>query len=163
MRRSLGSDDVIEGRAEVTSCNVSLRGLLRMLAGGGYGGCRGVAAPRHQRVRCYTAFTFTGHTVTRYSPRIHAPYQLWSTRMNRQKYLVLCIAVAAGGFALDAAARPPAFSDIDGDKDGRVSLSEFQAKHAERFASLDTDGDGYLSETELVEARGKRRPRERRE
>ncbi len=81
--------------------------------------------------------------------------------MNRKKTLVLCIAVAAGGFALDAAARPPEFSDIDGDKDGRISLSEFQAKHAKRFARLDTDSDGYLSETELAEARGKRRPRER--
>lgn len=83
--------------------------------------------------------------------------------MNRKKTLAVCIAVAAGALALEAGARPPAFSDIDGDKDGRVSLSEFQAKHAERFARLDANSDGYLSETELAEARGKRRSRERRE
>lgn len=40
-------------------------------------------------------------------------------------------------------------SPRDSDGDERISLEEFQAKSAERFARLDTDGDGYLSRSEL--------------
>lgn len=89
--------------------------------------------------------------------------------MNRSKTLALCVAMATCGLMFEAAARPPAFSDVDTDGDGRVSLSEFQERHAkrmtveERFARMDADGDGYLTETELAAAGRKHGPRERRE
>jgi len=89
--------------------------------------------------------------------------------MNRNKIIALCVAMATGGLMFEAAARPPAFSAIDGDGDGQVSLSEFQEMHAkrmtveERFARLDADGDGFLSETELAAGGRKHGPRERRE
>lgn len=89
--------------------------------------------------------------------------------MNRSKNLALCVAMASCGLMFEAAARPPAFSDIDNDKDGRVSLSEFQEMHAmrmtveERFARMDADGDGYLTESELRASGRKHRPRDRKE
>ena len=89
--------------------------------------------------------------------------------MNRNKIIALSVAIAASGFAFDAAAKRPVFTEIDGDKDGQISLTEFLDMHAnrmtpeERFARLDADSNGYLSETELKEARGKRKSRERRE
>lgn len=89
--------------------------------------------------------------------------------MNRSKLLALCFAMATCGLMFEAAARPPAFSDIDNDQDGRVSLSEFQAMHAkrmtveERFARMDADGDGYLTASELRASGHRHGPRERRE
>lgn len=89
--------------------------------------------------------------------------------MNRNKTLALCLAIVTCGLMFEAAARPPAFPDVDSDRDGRVSLSVFQAMHAkrmtveERFARMDADGDGYLTESELAAARRKHGPRERKE
>lgn len=89
--------------------------------------------------------------------------------MNRSKIIALCVAMATSGLMFEAAARPPAFSAIDNDGDGQVSLTEFQAMHAkrmtveERFARIDADGDGFLTETELAAMGRKHGPRERRE
>lgn len=88
--------------------------------------------------------------------------------MNRNIPLALCAAIAMG-LTFEAAARPPAFADIDSDQDGRVSLAEFQEMHArrmtveERFARLDANSDGYLSETEIAARMRKHGPRERKE
>ena len=96
--------------------------------------------------------------------------------MNRSKIIALCVAMATSGLMFEAAARPPAFSAIDNDGDGQVSLTEFQAMHAkreamrakrmtveERFARIDADGDGFLTESELAAMGRKHGPRERRE
>lgn len=42
----------------------------------------------------------------------------------------------------------PARYDADGD--GKVTLEEFNAGHAEKFKMMDTDGDGVLSGDELA-------------
>lgn len=44
----------------------------------------------------------------------------------------------------------PAFSTLDTDGDGNVTLEEMQARGEARFAEVDTDGDGGLSEAELI-------------
>lgn len=38
---------------------------------------------------------------------------------------------------------------FDADKNGEVSLGEFQAGHEEKFKKIDTDGNGSLSAAEL--------------
>ena len=49
---------------------------------------------------------------------------------------------------------PPPFSQVDLDADGSLTLDEFQSEniphgdHSEIFSSMDTDGDGVVSETE---------------
>ena len=89
--------------------------------------------------------------------------------MKHTKFLALGLTIAVGGLALEVAAQRPAFTEIDSDKDGQVSLAEFLDMHAkrmtpeERFAHLDLDNNGFLSETELKKARGKRKPHGRRE
>jgi len=51
---------------------------------------------------------------------------------------------------------PMAFSMLDADEDGVVTLEEFTARAADRFRALDADGDGSLSAEEMAEARSER-------
>ncbi|WP_339107750.1 EF-hand domain-containing protein [Thioclava sp. GXIMD4216] len=44
------------------------------------------------------------------------------------------------------------FSRFDTDKDGVVTLKELQAPRAEKAAKLDANGDGYITEEEMVAA-----------
>ena len=57
---------------------------------------------------------------------------------------------------------PMAFSMLDADEDGVVTLEEFTARAADRFRALDADGDGSLSAEEMAEARSWRAGGERR-
>lgn len=80
------------------------------------------------------------------------------------------LAVAATALSFSALAQAPeagkpGFRDgrgdwmlqrLDADGDGVVSLQEFQAAGAERFAALDADGDGRISAAEF--AAGRRGP-----
>ena len=60
-----------------------------------------------------------------------------------------------------AAAESAAFTEADADHDGKLTLSEFTVFHdllrqkleALRFAALDTDGDGALTQAELAAGR----------
>ena len=42
------------------------------------------------------------------------------------------------------------FDTVDADKDGRVTLAEFDAYRAAKAAEMDTDGDGKLTAAELT-------------
>jgi hypothetical protein len=56
-------------------------------------------------------------------------------------------------------------ADADLDLNSRISLNNFKAKAAQRFATLDVDGKGYLLLQELPKTQvqqGGRRGRERR-
>jgi Ca2+-binding EF-hand superfamily protein len=63
------------------------------------------------------------------------------------RWTALWVTALVGSSA--AFAQPP----VDSDGDGRISLQEFQARGAERFARLDADGDGYLTREEIQGAR----------
>ena len=62
---------------------------------------------------------------------------------------IVMTAAAAQEQAPDRHERP-AFSTLDTDGDGSVTLAEMQARGDARFAEVDTDGDGGLSEAELT-------------
>jgi len=74
--------------------------------------------------------------------------------MKKQSFLVI---VLLGAFLLlgTAAAtgqqghRPPPIQTLDTDGDGRISEAEWLQHHAARFNEIDTNGDGYLSEDEM--------------
>ena len=44
----------------------------------------------------------------------------------------------------------PAFSELDANGDGEVSVEEFDAFRAAKFAEADTNGDGVLSPDEMI-------------
>jgi hypothetical protein len=70
------------------------------------------------------------------------------------------IATAMAAFLLSGgivAAHPGGMSDFDANDDGNVTRAEVSAKINERFAQLDTDGDGKVSESELAAIRDARR------
>ena len=46
----------------------------------------------------------------------------------------------------------PSFETLDTNGDGSLSVAEFRARAAERFAATDTNGDGVLSVEELTAA-----------
>jgi hypothetical protein len=46
----------------------------------------------------------------------------------------------------------PSFETLDANSDGSLSVAEFKAMAAQRFAGADTNGDGVLSLEELVAA-----------
>jgi len=50
----------------------------------------------------------------------------------------------------DGAMQRPAFSELDLDGDGTLTLEEMQSARGARFAQADTDGDGNLSRDELL-------------
>jgi Ca2+-binding EF-hand superfamily protein len=54
--------------------------------------------------------------------------------------------VATGAQAQDR----PDFATLDADGNGQITLSELESQGAQRFATTDTDGDGVLSEAELL-------------
>jgi Ca2+-binding EF-hand superfamily protein len=45
------------------------------------------------------------------------------------------------------------FARLDTDRDGRISLAEFQAGHATRFGRLDTNKDGAVTQDEMAKHR----------
>lgn len=44
---------------------------------------------------------------------------------------------------------PPAFDDLDANKDGKVTKDEFAAPMAQRFGDIDTNGDGVITRDEF--------------
>lgn len=46
----------------------------------------------------------------------------------------------------------PSFSELDANADGQITMEEMQARGDARLAKIDTDGDGFVSEAEAVEA-----------
>lgn len=90
--------------------------------------------------------------------------------MTSRKLTTTLLAVAATALSFSALAQAPDAGEpqsrdgrgggmlqrLDADGDGVVSLQEFQAAGAERFAALDADGDGRISAEEF--AAGRRGP-----
>ena len=78
--------------------------------------------------------------------------------MTRISIPVFCLALLAINPVF--AAKRSRMDRLDADRDGRISLSEFQAHKAKngknqekRFRKLDINSDGYLSVDELANAR----------
>ncbi len=42
-------------------------------------------------------------------------------------------------------------SDMDTDKDGKISRAEYMARYEKRFDTMDTNDDGYLTQQEMKE------------
>ncbi len=80
--------------------------------------------------------------------------------MSMTKVIALSVLIPVGlSVALPAAAfgpggnrgmERPAFSELDLNGDGQLTLEELEGQAEARFASHDTDGDGLLSRDELV-------------
>lgn len=69
------------------------------------------------------------------------------------------LAVSLPASAMGAGDGPmqrPAFSDLDLDGDGSLTLEEMQSAGQARFAEADTDGDGNLSRDEMLAAAAER-------
>ena len=66
---------------------------------------------------------------------------------------ILLALVAAGA----SAGKGRFLRAMDTDGDGKVTVAEFEARGAERFAKIDTNGDGQLSQQEARNAKAKRR------
>lgn len=60
--------------------------------------------------------------------------------------------VALGLFSSAALAAPPAFEDIDRNKDGAITADEAASVEGLDMASADANGDGMLSKTEYEAA-----------
>ena len=56
----------------------------------------------------------------------------------------------------DGPMQRPAFSDLDTNGDGSLTLEELQGAREARFAEADTDGDGNLSRDEMLAADAER-------
>ncbi|WP_091742823.1 hypothetical protein [Phenylobacterium immobile] len=76
--------------------------------------------------------------------------------MNLRKMLsgavsALAVALVAAGPALSAPHELSAFvSDYDANKDGEVTVAEFDAGRTTRFAATDANSDGWVSATEYL-------------
>lgn len=66
--------------------------------------------------------------------------------------LMLGLVAMAGAAQAENHRERPGFATLDTDGDGFLSMDELQARGAARFADADTDGDGALSEAELIAA-----------
>ena len=79
--------------------------------------------------------------------------------MTNMKWIALALAssialtAAAPVAAKERGGDRPAFSDLDTDGNGEVTLAEMEAFRAAKFAEIDTDGNGSLSAEELLAAR----------
>lgn len=85
--------------------------------------------------------------------------------------LIACLAPSLA-FAVGQAQPAPAahgsqampghsFDQIDGDRDGRISRTEFAAAHggkSDRFAGIDSNGDGFISKQEFDAHHAKMKP-----
>lgn len=83
--------------------------------------------------------------------------------MSTKKALMLSVLIPVGlALALPVAAMGPggqggqmdrpAFTDLDADGNGELTLDEMLAHREARFAEADTDGDGNLSRDEMIAA-----------
>jgi Ca2+-binding EF-hand superfamily protein len=69
--------------------------------------------------------------------------------------LIAALACAAPSAFAQVNATGDYLSRMDGDHDGRVSLTEYQDWMSYAFTRMDLDGDGMLSTAELPGGRGK--------
>lgn len=82
--------------------------------------------------------------------------------MKRTTFIAAIAAAAIGMTTVAAMAREkgPDFATLDADGNGEISLTELQARGEARFGEADTDGDGFLTAAEL-EAAGQQRAADR--
>lgn len=76
--------------------------------------------------------------------------------MKTKSHLWLCLLAAGLGFVPTGAAQAPVRSvafDLDGDRDGVVTVEELTAVLLERWSRADRDGDGQVSAEEFAAAR----------
>ena len=80
-----------------------------------------------------------------------------------KKLILAAVAVSALSIASGAAmaehheggyGKGKMMEKVDTNGDGMISKAEFMAKHEEKFAKMDKDGDGNLSAEEMKQARG---------
>lgn len=68
------------------------------------------------------------------------------------KPLIAAVGAAALTLSVAALARPPLHPG--GMHGGDITITDIEAKHAERIARIDTDGNGVISEAEFLAAEG---------
>lgn len=77
-----------------------------------------------------------------------------------KKTLIFAAALAAAAFGAAANAKDKGgdhFSRFDRDGDGRIAVSELDARHKEFLAEADKDGDGFVTKDEMRAAHEARR------
>ncbi len=69
--------------------------------------------------------------------------------MTKKLALAVILGVATIGAAAYAKGPKGDFSRFDKDGDGKVAISELDARHKEFLAKADKDGDGYVTKDEM--------------
>lgn len=74
--------------------------------------------------------------------------------MNTSKAKIVAIAMmglgATTAMAIGQERERPSFEELDADSSGEITAEDLESARTERFATMDTDGDGSISEAEFI-------------
>ena len=81
--------------------------------------------------------------------------------MKTTLFVTVMILMLAGQNSFARGGHRPSFESIDTSGDGQISMEEFQALSAQKFAQIDTNQDGFIQLEEMQAAHPAKRDRRR--
>lgn len=102
-----------------------------------------------------TFFVFVRRNTKRGAFHLYTGANPGHQKGTEMKTTLLIVALATGAVLTTTSAQaqdrgPAVFEELDLNSDGQVTLEELEGQKAARFAAADTDGDGALSEAEML-------------